>query len=278
MLTQDELIREAKRRAMPVSKIRGIVREYIQIIILKAISESKINRNISFIGGTCLRLVYSMGRFSEDLDFNGRGVTEECLENALSAAVSAVRLIGFKAAYSFRLTGQKVWQGDIKILGILQHYKCSTFNGRPIPQDEALHIKLDINQPGYEFSFVPAQVGGYGYNYPALHMPPEEMLSEKTDALLHRPQRMGRDFYDILFLLNMGITPSLKILKAAGIKVKNLAEWFNLLEQQRKNITDSELDFLAEKLRPFLFDEAGAELVKNFFTILGQHRKKQSQA
>lgn len=48
----------------------NITREVYEILILQAISESQIGKNLVFKGGTALRLAYNSPRFSEDLDFS----------------------------------------------------------------------------------------------------------------------------------------------------------------------------------------------------------------
>lgn len=47
-----------------------IVREEYEMIILKALFESKLGKSFVFRGGTALRLSYGSPRFSEDLDFS----------------------------------------------------------------------------------------------------------------------------------------------------------------------------------------------------------------
>jgi hypothetical protein len=46
------------------------LREFLQILILKIISDTGYFRNLSFVGGTALRILYDLRRFSEDLDFS----------------------------------------------------------------------------------------------------------------------------------------------------------------------------------------------------------------
>ncbi len=46
-----------------------ILREYYEMVILQAFSESDIAQKMIFYGGTALRLAYNGTRFSEDLDF-----------------------------------------------------------------------------------------------------------------------------------------------------------------------------------------------------------------
>ena len=45
------------------------LKEYIQLLILDYLSTTPFIRKITFIGGTSLRLVKGIDRFSEDLDF-----------------------------------------------------------------------------------------------------------------------------------------------------------------------------------------------------------------
>ena len=49
-----------------------ITREAMQEIILYAIDKAGFSDNVIFHGGTCLRILHGLDRFSEDLDFNLR--------------------------------------------------------------------------------------------------------------------------------------------------------------------------------------------------------------
>jgi len=46
------------------------LRESLQILILKVIYDRGFFKNLSFVGGTALRILYDLKRFSEDLDFS----------------------------------------------------------------------------------------------------------------------------------------------------------------------------------------------------------------
>ncbi len=50
--------------------IISVVREYIQMELLKRISQSPLKPYLVFKGGTALHLFYNMNRYSEDLDFS----------------------------------------------------------------------------------------------------------------------------------------------------------------------------------------------------------------
>ena len=47
-----------------------ILKEYIQCQVLEYLSRQPEASGMNFIGGTCLRLVHGINRFSEDLDFD----------------------------------------------------------------------------------------------------------------------------------------------------------------------------------------------------------------
>jgi predicted nucleotidyltransferase component of viral defense system len=48
----------------------NLLREYLQAFTLRSFHESKVFRCLSFVGGTALRFLHGLSRFSEDLDFS----------------------------------------------------------------------------------------------------------------------------------------------------------------------------------------------------------------
>ena len=46
------------------------MREYLQALVLRSLYESEAFRPLAFLGGTALRFLYDLPRFSEDLDFS----------------------------------------------------------------------------------------------------------------------------------------------------------------------------------------------------------------
>ena len=55
----------------------NILREYLQYKILESVFRSKYGFRLSFMGGTCIHIIHGSPRFSEDLDFDNRGLTLE---------------------------------------------------------------------------------------------------------------------------------------------------------------------------------------------------------
>lgn len=54
-----------------------MLKEYLQLLILDFLSTTPYVRKITFIGGTNLRLVKGIDRFSEDLDFDCKKLSKE---------------------------------------------------------------------------------------------------------------------------------------------------------------------------------------------------------
>lgn len=68
----DELVTEALKNQQDLSPLRIVVeKELLHHDILKTLSQNNLLKDLTFIGGTCLRACYGGIRLSEDLDFTG---------------------------------------------------------------------------------------------------------------------------------------------------------------------------------------------------------------
>jgi len=54
-----------------------MLKEYIHYKMLDILSKSQFSEKLSFIGGSCLRIIHGIKRFSEDLDFDNFGMNEQ---------------------------------------------------------------------------------------------------------------------------------------------------------------------------------------------------------
>src|SRR3989338_3639058 len=75
MLTLEQIEQQYPER-LRVFK-RNILREYVQYKILGILFALPVASKLSFLGGTALRMIYENTRFSEDLDFDNFGLTQE---------------------------------------------------------------------------------------------------------------------------------------------------------------------------------------------------------
>ncbi len=166
-----------------------ILREYMQISFLDKLFGFSNAKKIVFKGGTAIRFFLNSPRFSEDLDF-----TTSLNDKEISEIVG-------KTARSVKKTIGKLEIKDVKsIVGTTKKiYFQSELSKQP------LTIKLDFSKRA---DVLKTKIGIIKTNLPIItttpiiYMDPEEILAEKTRAILTR--KKGRDLYDIWFLIHQG--------------------------------------------------------------------------
>lgn len=250
MLSLEYLLEEAEANALPVAKKRAIIREYLQTIILSNIYRHELGKKVFFMGGTALRFFYRLPRFSEDLDFNSKGLTDaefnELVEKAIKPKLSNE---GFEIVTSYKKR-KNLLIAYLKFNNIIKIYNISDKRG------PNLMIKIEINEPKWQLITEPNVLSLYGYNFSSILMSRGNLLSEKTCALLSR--KRGRDIYDLLFMLKRKFPFNKEVLKANKIKLPVK----DTILAHLNNLTGKELKFLADQVAPFLFKEEDAELVE----------------
>ena len=72
--------------------IRSVIKEILHHHIVRALNDCGYLRDLTFIGGTCLRLCHGGIRFSEDLDFRGGNTTLDSLEEGMGRELEGALL------------------------------------------------------------------------------------------------------------------------------------------------------------------------------------------
>lgn len=82
-----------------------LLREYYEMAVLQAFSESNLSPNMIFYGGTSLRLCYGGPRFSEDLDFlMTRPLSSKRLKSVLEKLCKQYRALSLREVHEKRNT------------------------------------------------------------------------------------------------------------------------------------------------------------------------------
>jgi predicted nucleotidyltransferase component of viral defense system len=265
MLPYDVLIEQAKLRNMPTDKSRGVLREYLQVSMLKQIYRTAAGKKIYFTGGTYLRLAHGLKRFSEDLDFNSNEVTKRGFEKMCTMLVIELNRLGIKSEVSFShwdhvLVSRFNFPDTEQFYGIMtEHTKSS-----------GLLIKVEVNIPKWKIKHETEVISGYGETYPCVCTEKSILFADKIDAFMKK--KMGRHLFDIVFMLSQKFTVDHKILKKLGHKEKP----FKILLASIKNLSGTELKKQADILRPFLFDEQEADSIINAKLIVEKLVQKYS--
>ena len=257
MLSYESLIAEARLRGMPSTKLRGILREYLQILILKELSRTEEGRRLYFTGGTYLRLVHNLKRFSEDLDFNTNKMTKKEFESFLKKVRIELRRIGMELNVRFAHWGnifvaKFIFPQIEKGYSVISRYS----------KKEGITIKVETNNLSWKISSETQVISGFGELYPLLCTNRGVLFADKIDALNKKTR--GRHLYDVMFMLAHKYPIDRKVLKHLGIKKIPL----KVIQERVNRFSEADLKKQAEILRPFLFDEKDAELISTAHVII----------
>jgi predicted nucleotidyltransferase component of viral defense system len=163
-------------------------------MILDFLSTSAFVRKIAFIGGTSLRLVKGIDRFSEDLDFDCKDFSEQDFAEMAQSVLTFLQRSGLRAETREKPSSKlKTFRSNIYFPELLFDLGLSGY------REERFLVKLEAQNQGFDYQTVIATIKGCGFFFP-FPVPPDDVLcAMKISALLARQK--GRDFYDAMFLL-----------------------------------------------------------------------------
>ena len=250
MLSLEYLLEEAKGNGLPILKKMGVLREYLQVIILNSIFKHNLGKSMFFTGGTAMRFFYNMPRFSEDLDFDTPGLNfEDFME--ISEWVKKGLL---KEGFSIEVSSEKrdnVYVTELYFKDVMETYKITDKRGMD------LMVKIEVYKPSWDLQSESDVLSLYGYNFSSILLEKGLLFSEKLCALVNRNR--GRDIYDTLFMLRKRFPFNEDVL--AANKIKGSPK--DIILKHLKSLSEKELKFLADQVKPFLFKEDDIELVLN---------------
>lgn len=180
------------------------LKEIIQEFALLGLSRSRFFDHAAFYGGTALRIVYDLDRFSEDLDFSLLKPQKKfSLDPHFDAITTELEAVGFKTSVE---TKKKTAKSAVESAFIKANTKehllqidMPTVLARTIGRDEALKIKLEIDtDPPPQFS-TETKYLSLPVAFPLRIFTIENLFAGKSHACLCRSWKSrvkGRDWYD----------------------------------------------------------------------------------
>ncbi len=235
------------------SKIKHIVKEYIELLVLEHLTTLPYIKKLSFIGGTNLRLVKGIQRFSEDLDFDCKNFTKDEFNAMTNSIVKFLNLNGFNAKLKDNINEEKLmaYRGNIIFPELLYNL------GLTGHKEEKFLLKIEAQDQGIGYNNIKQQINRNGYNI-IVPSPPDDILcSMKLAALINRTK--GRDFYDCMFLLQRTL-PNLDFLEKR-ININSLDILSSTLDTiiSKTNMNNKQNDF-----KHLLFNSGSEECINNF--------------
>jgi hypothetical protein len=192
-------------------------KEIIQELALYALWRADFFAVAAFQGGTSLRILHGLPRFSEDLGFMLKVPNPEFDWTAyLTKLLDCFEEYGLKSeALPKGRMDNRIKKAVIKDNSVTNQLNLSFYQGHA---DQKINIKLEIDVK-------PPAESGYAYTYldfPTDHEVCHQDLSSnfalKIHALLCRGFLKGRDWYDFNWYVKQGVSPNLPHLKNALVQ------------------------------------------------------------
>ncbi len=183
-----------------------MLKEYFHYKMLDIIFNTKYAKKLSFIGGTNLRIVHNIERFSEDLDFDCFDLSREEFMDLTDLVIKGIRDqgINIKADDKKKDLELKAFRRNIVFPELMFELGLSNY------KEKKLLIKIE-SEP-HHFQYIPDKPIIQKFNvFTQINATPlKTLFSMKIGAVLERMK--GRDFYDFLFLSGK-TTPDYEYLK-----------------------------------------------------------------
>lgn len=175
---------------------RNIIREYLQARILGSLQRSGAMIPLAFQGGTALRFLYNIPRFSEDLDFSLENPSENFLfRRYLQNIQGELRAEGYNI--DIKVNDQKtVNSAFIRLYGLFYEMGLSNLS------NEALSIKIEVDTNPPSGASLQTTLIRRHVTLRLQHYDRASLLAGKIHAILQRPYLKGRDLYDLIWYLS----------------------------------------------------------------------------
>lgn len=171
-----------------------MLKEYFHYKILDILFSGKQADKLSFIGGTNLRIIHGIGRFSEDLDFDCFKLERDEFMEMTDRVIERLTLDGIEVGADDKEKDKTLnaYRRNLVFPGLM--FKLGLSGHR----EKKFLIKVEC-EPHY-FHYIPVRplIQKFNVFTQIFAAPADILLSMKTGALLERQK--GRDFYDFMFL------------------------------------------------------------------------------
>lgn len=230
---------DSYKASNPVAEEQA-TKEILQELALYSLWRAGFFEVAAFQGGTSLRILHKLPRFSEDLDFILKEPNSKFEWGGyLDLLLKGLEEFGLQSEVLDKSQmAQNIKKALLKDNSVTNQLSLAFYQGHP---DRKLNIKLeiDINPPAgssFEYSYL-----DFPLDFEVCHQDLSSNFSLKIHALLCRPYLKGRDWYDFNWYVKHSIRPNLPLLQAAliqygpwkGQEIEIDADWLNhaLLEK-----------------------------------------------
>jgi len=244
------------------------LKEIIQEVVLLGLWRSKFYEKAVFYGGSALRILYKLDRFSEDLDFSLIAPQKNFdIKKYLGAVKSELELWDFEVSTEEKNKKNEspIDSGFIKANTVIHLLKIDV--NLKTHKNAVMKIKLEVDQdPAIGFtSELKYHLHPIPFTIKTMSLP--SLFAGKMHALLCRTKRTnikGRDWYDLIWFVKNNIPCDLYYLKnkmtqTGHIDVSEVLTKEKLIEFLSGKIKEIDFDLAKSDVEPFLKNSGQSE-------------------
>ena len=180
----------------------------MQTLILKIMFDHQTFENLAFVGGTALRILYGVRRYSEDLDFSLIKRRNYSFESLINDLLYELKHYGLKVE-SVKKENNVVNICMIKFPALLNELSISGIKEQKL----SIKLEIDTNPPkGWNTALTPISES---YVFAIKHFDLPSLYATKLHACFFRRYTKGRDFYDLVWYLGKKTVPNFILLNNA---------------------------------------------------------------
>ena len=234
---------------------KHILKEYVELLSLEWLSRSPFADKLVFIGGTNLRLVQGIDRFSEDLDFDCKNLTQDEFIAMTDGLIRYLQLQGLQAIAKDKENAHlKAFRRNVYFPELLFSLQLSGH------REERFLMKIEAQDQGIDYGREMATIHRLGFYFPVAVPSLSVLLSMKISALLTRQK--GRDFYDTIFLMQLTQPDYNFLQQSCGI-----ANAEELRLHFERTVAQTDLALKQRDFEHLLFDSRKSEIIVHFIDI-----------
>ena len=198
---KDHLLSLAAAQPDPRTRL-NLVREYLQAHILRSAQEAGAFAALAFQGGTALRFLHGLRRFSEDLDFAlERPAQDRGLEHLAKAVKRDLERSGYGVEATLR-TARAVHSAEVKFPRLLHEVGATSARGAKL----MIRIEVDTRPPAGAVLETRLITRHFPISFRVHDL--RSCMAGKIHALLSRRYTKGRDLFDLSWYLTRPDRPS----------------------------------------------------------------------
>jgi predicted nucleotidyltransferase component of viral defense system len=204
----NELLQQRLAKGASDEEKLNKTREFLQILLLKIMFDRGAFDHLAFVGGTALRILYGLRRYSEDLDFSLVKKTGYNFKDLLHQLAYELKQYNMAVEVTSK-ENNIVHSSFLKFPGLLNEIGVSKIKGQKL----SIKLEIDTNPPkGWHSQLTPV-TESFVFAVNTFDLP--SLYATKLHACFFRRFTKGRDFYDLIWYLGKKIEPNYILLNNA---------------------------------------------------------------